>query len=102
MQIGYIQGLKHPRSCVPVEDEDVISDTLLRARPVVLRGYAQSWKARSWGLEEVAAAAPEAHVELQVSRQDQTLGHCKGVMSISFSRVGLIGYGSVPKKLEGT
>ncbi|CAE7418783.1 Hif1an [Symbiodinium sp. CCMP2456] len=62
-------------SCVPVEDVDVITETLLRARPVVLRGYASGWKARKWGLEQVAAGSPDAHVELQVSRVGQTQFH---------------------------
>ncbi|CAE7876351.1 Hif1an [Symbiodinium microadriaticum] len=62
-------------SCVPVEDVDVIGETLLRARPVVLRGYASGWKARKWDLEQVAAGSPEAHVELQVSRVGQTQFH---------------------------
>ena len=60
---------------MPVEDVDVLAETLLRARPVVLRGYGKGWKARSWGLEEVSAGSPDAHVELQVSRVGSTQFH---------------------------
>ena len=63
------------RSCIPGEDIDVIASTLRRAHPVVLRGYASSWKARSWDLQRVAAGALEAQVELQVSRRGQTQFH---------------------------